>query len=251
MNKLDLCPLQSSYSVKYGTSVERITLRGGFGRYVQTKNAKKHLVDVAFTLREDDFIYFRAFYLNWQLNPLPFLMSLIIEDSEFREYIAQFVPDSFSFNELSGKIFKVSAQLVVVTSEVQILTSKPYPLFFYDSIKSSALPVNPRTFDPVLSNENLLTNFSVKNAKYLSEITYTTLPYEPVDQVKSDFSVRNAKYLSEITYTTLPYEPIDQIKSAFSVKNAVIKDVLITHETNADLMQSEFIVLSAKYIEEI
>ncbi|MEX5367812.1 hypothetical protein WCE00_12715 [Acinetobacter haemolyticus] len=127
MNKLDLCPLQESYSVKYGTSVERIALRGGFGRYIQTKNAKKHLVDVSFTLREDDFIYFRAFYLNWQLNPLPFLMSLIIEDSEFREYITQFVPDSFSFNELSGKIFKVSAQLVVVTSEVQILTSKPYP----------------------------------------------------------------------------------------------------------------------------
>lgn len=134
MNKLDLCPLQSSYSVKYGTSVERITLRGGFGRYVQTKNAKKHLVDVSFTLREDDFIYFRAFYLNWQLNPLPFLMSLIIEDSEFREYIAQFVPDSFSFNELSGKIFKVSAQLVVVTSEVQILTSKPYPTYLLESV---------------------------------------------------------------------------------------------------------------------
>ncbi|MCH7309624.1 hypothetical protein MMO38_16025 [Acinetobacter sp. NIPH 1852] len=134
MNKLDLCPLQSSYSVKYGTSVERIALRGGFGRYIQTKNAKKHLVDVAFTLREDDFTYFRAFYLNWQLNPLPFLMPLIIEDSAFREYIAQFVPDSFSFNELSGKIFKVSVQLVVVTSEVQILTSKPYPTYLLESI---------------------------------------------------------------------------------------------------------------------
>lgn len=128
MNKLDLCPLQESYSVKYGTSVERIALRGGFGRYVQTKNAKKHLVDVSFTLRENDFIYFRAFYLNWQLNPLPFLMSLVIEDSDFREYIAQFVPESFSFNELRGKIFKVSAQLIVVTSEVQILTSEPYPI---------------------------------------------------------------------------------------------------------------------------
>ena len=134
MNKLDLCPLQSSYSVKYGTSVERIALRGGFGRYIQTKNAKKHLVDVSFTLREDDFIYFRAFYLNWQLNPLPFLMSLIIEDSEFREYIAQFVPESFSFNELNGNVFKVSAQLVVVTSEVQILTSKPYPTYLLENV---------------------------------------------------------------------------------------------------------------------
>lgn len=134
MNKLDLCPLQESYSVKYGTSVERIALRGGFGRYVQTKNAKKHLVDVSFTLREDDFIYFRAFYLNWQLNPLPFLMSLIIEDSEFREYIAQFVPESFSFNELNGNVFKVSAQLVVVTSEVQILTSKPYPTYLLENV---------------------------------------------------------------------------------------------------------------------
>lgn len=134
MNKLDLCPLQASYTVRYGASVERIALRGGFGRYVQTKNAKKHLVDVAFTLREDDYLYFRAFYLNWQLNPLPFLMSLIIEDGDFREYIAQFVPDSFSFNELNGKVFKVTAQLVVVTSEVQILTSKPYPAYLLESI---------------------------------------------------------------------------------------------------------------------
>lgn len=200
MNKLDLCPLQESYSVKYGTSVERIAFRGGFGRYIQTKNAKKHLVDVSFTLREDDFIYFRAFYLNWQLNPLPFLMSLIIEDSEFREYIAQFVPESFSFNELSGKIFKVSAQIVVVTSEVQILTSKPYPTYLLESVAYNISQIG-------LQQVNNYVDMGIEVGNYSLDIVGVTSrevlnKYSYADESSYSIGVQGVQITKQTSYLT-------------------------------------------------
>ncbi|WP_312056814.1 hypothetical protein [Acinetobacter courvalinii] len=216
MNKLDLCPLQESYSVKYGTSVERIALRGGFGRYVQTKDAKKHLVDVAFTLLEDDFIYFRAFYLNWQLNPLPFLMSLIIEDSDFREYIAQFVPESFSFNELNGNVFKVSAQLVVVTNEVKILTSKPYPLYFLESVKN-AFEVNGALKKEALNvNEETLTSFEMGDVSFRTP----TFTYEQLEHTSSSLSMDEVKITYKTSFVTMP--PPETTTSSFSIDEVQI-----------------------------
>lgn len=141
MNRLALCALQESYSVKFGCSAERVVITGGHDRYVKSTNTKKHLVQIAFVLSEDDYLYFRAFYQNWQLNPLPFLMKLIIEDDEYKDYIVQFVQNSCRFDELSGKVFKVSAQLSVFISPIIALTSKPYPLYFIESV-SSGLTVN-------------------------------------------------------------------------------------------------------------
>jgi len=225
MNKLDLCPLQSSYSVKYGTSVERIALKGGFGRYVQTKNAKKHLVDVSFTLREDDFIYFRAFYLNWQLNPLPFLMSLIIEDSEFREYIAQFVPESFSFNELKGNIFKVSAQIVVVTSEVQILTSKPYPVLTTDFIES-LIKIN-KGYSGLNTGEDLSIEVGIRQAKLSDLIEYTTFNtgFEVISQKNATISSASLK--DTLSYVAAPTSEGFQSNHA-SIKTAKVQKVLVS-----------------------
>ncbi|MCG2572394.1 hypothetical protein LVY74_02325 [Acinetobacter sp. ME22] len=134
MNRLDLCPLQASYSVQFGCSVQRDQLPGGFSRYSTVTESKKHLVSLAFKVTEMDYLYFRAFYLNWQLNPLPFLMKLFIEDSQYKDYICQFVPDSFNFAELNGRIFNVSAQLLVVISPVIALTSRMYPFRFVEGL---------------------------------------------------------------------------------------------------------------------
>ena len=134
MNRLDLCPLQASYSLQFGCSVQRDQLPGGFSRYSTVTESKKHLVSIGYKLTEADYLYFRAFYLNWQLNPLPFLMKLFIEDSEYKDYICQFVPDSFNFAELNGRIFNVSAQVLVVISPVIALTSRMYPFQFLESM---------------------------------------------------------------------------------------------------------------------
>jgi|GEM_PF-1793767 len=237
MNKLDLCPLQASYSVRYGASVERIALRGGFGRYVQTKDAKKHLVDVAFTLLEDDFIYFRAFYLNWQLNPLPFLMSLIIEDSDFREYIAQFVPDSFSFSELNGNVFKVSAQLVVVTNEVKILTSRPYPLFFIESMESSFSHDEVVSLQFSVEDEKVTTSFKVEEATLAQKLNSGTAPTETVSSI---FAVNEASRISTIT-PVHNAKMNEEIKSAFSIDSSVANRTVIKYQdTEKIYIQSVF-----------
>lgn len=241
MNKLDLCPLQASYTVRYGTSVERIALRGGFGRYVQTKNAKKHLVDLAFTLREDDFIYFRAFYLNWQLNPLPFLMSLIIEDSEFREYIAQFVPESFLFNQLKSTVYSVSAQVVVVTTEVQILTSKLYPVEYVDSLSISFYAKNAIQNDAPFNVENLTADFSVGTA--LSRDATSTLS-SPVESVTSQFAATGALIRDNLGSLEAP---IDLITSALSINQAKLSNLLISNTMEVQNMTSTFAINSAKY----
>lgn len=134
MNRLALCALQESYSVQLGCSAERIAISGGHDRYVKSTNTKKHLVQISFVLNEDDYLYFRAFYQNWQLNPLPFLMKLVIEDEDYKDYIVQFVQNSCRFDELNGKVFKVSAQLTVFISPTIAITSKPYPLYFIEKV---------------------------------------------------------------------------------------------------------------------
>ncbi|RLZ06648.1 hypothetical protein EAH57_15535 [Acinetobacter sp. 2JN-4] len=245
MNKLDLCPLQSSYSVKYGTSVERIALRGGFSRYVQTKNAKKHLVDVAFTLREDDFIYFRAFYLNWQLNPLPFLMSLIIEDSEFREYIAQFVPDSFSFNELNGKIFKVSAQLIVATSEVQILTSKPYPVFFGEDLKTQfnvLSPVLHTVYKSTELDESLQTQFEVLSPVRVDAVVYSSITTE-LELLQTQFEVLSPVRVDSVIYSSITTD-VESLQTQFSVLNLKREILLLSQDTEIESFQTQLTVLN-------
>lgn len=244
MNKLDLCPLQSSYSVKYGTSVDRIALRGGFGRYVQTKNAKKHLVDLAFTLREDDFIYFRAFYLNWQLNPLPFLMSLIIEDSEFREYIAQFVPDSFNFNELNGSVFSVSAQVVVVTTEVKILTSRLYQVEHVEELSALFNIDHAGLKESPFSYEDMQSSFLVDDA-HLRDIFASYASDD--EKLAANLTVNTAKYISSEPSNKSYTADVENLRvSTFTVNNAVQKTLLFSNTMEVHNMATIFTVNNAK-----
>ena len=180
MNRLALCALQESYSVKFGCSAERIGVTGGHDRYIKSTNTKKHLVQVSFVLREDDYLYFRAFYQNWQLNPLPFLMKLIIEDDEYKDYIAQFVKNSCQFDELEGEVFKVSAQVSVFISPVIALTSKPYPLYFEERVGASFGVMNS-TFNSALNvNENISTSFGVVGTQQMKILIIHTAEIEKI-----------------------------------------------------------------------
>lgn len=134
MNRLDFVSSEDDYTVQFGCSVQKDDLLGGFSRYSTATESKKHLVSLGKNVNESDYLYFRAFYLNWQLDPQPFLMKLIIESAEYKDYICQFVPDSFNFAELNGRIFNVSAQVLVVISPVIALTSRMYPFQFVESL---------------------------------------------------------------------------------------------------------------------
>lgn len=250
MNRLALCALQESYSVKFGCSAERIGVTGGHDRYIKSTNTKKHLVQVSFVLREDDYLYFRAFYQNWQLNPLPFLMKLIIEDDEYKDYITQFVKNSCQFDELEGDIFKVSAQVSVFISPVIALTSKPYPYYLLESIATNFdfadSPIQKIVMSETNAVESIETAFAIESAVMrtptnetnLAESISTGFAIESVqvevtkqptyittapqlEKVSTAFTVENVQITKTVNYLST-IQDVEKIKTAFNIENAQI-----------------------------
>lgn len=219
MNRLALCALQESYSVKFGCSAERVVITGGHDRYVKSTNTKKHLVQIAFVLREDDFLYFRAFYQNWQLNPLPFLMKLIIEDDEYKDYIAQFVQNSCRFDELDGKIFKVSAQLSVFISPVIALTSKTYPLYHLESM-STGFALNDGVLkEPITAEtENITTSFSINSVTFRTPQNLTTAE---IENLKTGFVFNGVQITKQVSYLSMTAE-VENLKTGFALDGVQI-----------------------------
>lgn len=219
MNRLALCALQESYSVKFGCSAERVVITGGHDRYVKSTNTKKHLVSVSFVLREDDYLYFRAFYQNWQLNPLPFLMKLIIEDDEYKDYIAQFVQNSCRFDELEGKIFKVSAQLTVFISPVVALTSKTYPLYHLESM-SMGFALNDGVLkEPITAEtENISTSFSIDSVSFRTPRNVTTAE---IENLKTGFALDGIQITKQVSYLSMMVE-VENLKTGFALNGVQI-----------------------------
>ncbi len=139
MNRLNLCPLQSSYSVQFGCNVSATDVDGGFSRYTREFDSDSHIVAVSYQLRTADYEYLLAFYRVWQASPNQrFLMSLIINDSYMHDYECVFVPKSLNLVGVNGNIinvaFSVEAYSNAVVGDVR-LSSKPYVFEFADSIR--------------------------------------------------------------------------------------------------------------------
>lgn len=220
MNRLALCALQESYSVQFGCSAERIAISGGHDRYVKSTNTKKHLVGVSFVLKEEDYLYFRAFYQNWQLNPLPFLMKLIIEDDEYKDYIVQFVQNSCRFDELNGNVFKVSAQLTVFISPTIALTSKPYQLYFIEKV-TVGLSVSESASrpDPVLVSVKIPALDNISTSMALHDVVRSSLPKTNVNEnLGAQLTVHDV-----VSRQLLKYNTQENIGVSLSINNVVSK----------------------------
>ena len=234
MNRLALCALQESYSVKFGCSAERIGVTGGHDRYIKSTNTKKHLVQVSFVLREDDYLYFRAFYQNWQLNPLPFLMKLIIEDDEYKDYITQFVKNSCQFDELEGEVFKVSAQVSVFISPVIALTSKPYPYYLLESIATNFdfadSPIQKIVMNETDALESVATAFAIESVIMRTPTNETNL----AENISTDFTIESAQITKQTSYLSTAVQ-LEQVSTAFSVDSAQITKTVSFLSTTQDV----------------
>ena len=245
MNRLDLCPLQESYAVQFGCSVQRDALPGGFSRYTTVTPSKKHLVSISYNLTEPDYQYFRAFYLNWQLNPLPFLMKLYIEDSEFKDYICQFVPDSFSLDALSGKIFSVSAELVVVISPVVVLTSKTYPLFILESIETDYVlsdVIQREVMNTTGLMEKVETQFAITGAMQREANSSMTVS---VEKVATQFAINAATTRDASLSHTMSTE---KVKTVFAMTGAMQRPALISNVMQTEKVETLFAMAAAQII---
>jgi hypothetical protein len=243
MNRLDLCPLQESYAVQFGCSVQRDALPGGFSRYTTVTPSKKHLVSISYNLTEPDYYYFRAFYLNWQLNPLPFLMKLYIEDSEFKHYICHFVPDSFSLDALSGKIFSVSAELVVVISPVVVLTSKTYPLFILESIETDYVlsdVIQREVMNTTGLMEKVETQFAITGAMQREANSSMTVS---VEKVTTQFAINAATTRDASISHTMSTE---KVKTVFAMTGAMQRPALISNVMQTEKVKTLFAMAAAQ-----
>ena len=247
MNRLALCALQESYSVKFGCSAEHIGVTGGHDRYIKSTNTKKHLVQVSFVLREDDYLYFRAFYQNWQLNPLPFLMKLIIEDDEYKDYITQFVKNSCQFDELEGEVFKVSAQLSVFISPVIALTSKPYPYYLLESIATNFdfadSPIQKIVMNETDALESVATAFAIESVVIRTPTNETNL----AEYISTDFTIESAQITKQTSYLSTATQ-LEQVLTAFTVESVQITKTVNYLSTIQDVekIQTAFTIESAQ-----
>jgi hypothetical protein len=115
LTKFAIAPNQSGYSVKDGKETLSAKLDGGTSRYRRDVLNSSSMVNVQWTLNQEEFRYFRAFYNGTTVSgSLPFLIDLVLDLGELTEHEAYFVPDSVQTNQVvATQNFTVSAQLEV------------------------------------------------------------------------------------------------------------------------------------------
>lgn len=113
---LDLCPLQSAYSVQFGNNVVKTDgLAEDFLRS-QFENIE-NVAAVNFNLNKTDFDYFMSFFRIWQHKRKPFYIDLVLDQRPLTQYLVHFVTESVSITK-TGSIFKVSAQLHLLNNQI-------------------------------------------------------------------------------------------------------------------------------------
>lgn len=217
MNRLNLCISQEGYSVQFFESVVSEELAGGFDRYVGTTNAKKRLVSCSFVCNESNYEYLRSFYLNWQLDPQPFLVKLIVEKAGLDDYLAQFVSDSFRLNSVEGRFIKCSAQFVVVIDKRDsIASSKLYPI----ELESESLQASLTIGDFVLSSS--LLNYSTEIESLHASLTVHDFL---LNDVLSNYSAE-----------------IESLHASLSVHDMQLDDIYIEQDTAIESLQASLTV---------
>ncbi|MBC9229202.1 hypothetical protein HI850_007650 [bacterium SPL81] len=113
---LDLCPLQSSYSVQFGNNILKTDGLADDLLRSQFENIE-NIVVVNFNLNKTNFDYFMSFFRVWQHKRKPFYIDLVLDQRPLTQYLVHFVAESISMSK-QGNIFKVSAQLHLMNNPI-------------------------------------------------------------------------------------------------------------------------------------
>lgn len=114
MNKLDLIPDATGYSVQQDPGVVDSGIVGPALRMKRDKLNSASRVSVQWTLDAIEYEYLRRVYRYSELNGNPpFLIDLIIFESDVEEYEAKFELDGLNLTEQNGATFVVQANLYV------------------------------------------------------------------------------------------------------------------------------------------
>ncbi|OTG58869.1 hypothetical protein B9T36_11060 [Acinetobacter sp. ANC 4204] len=171
-------------------------------------------------------------------------MKLYIEDSEFKDYICQFVPDSFGFDELSGKIFSVSAELLVVISPVVILTSKTYPLYLLESVETNYALTNVvqrEVMNTTGLTEKVETQFAITGAMQREANSSMTVS---VEKVTTQFAMTAAA--TRDASVSLNAEGTEKVQTAFALTTATQRVALISNVMQTEKVTTQFAMIAAQ-----
>jgi hypothetical protein len=114
MEKFQILPDSTGYSVTDGKEVISIQLDGGASRYRRDILNANSKVTCQWSFDRDEYQYMRAFYKTTTSNgSIPFLIDLILDESALTEHQAYFVPGSMALREQRGHLYLVSAELDV------------------------------------------------------------------------------------------------------------------------------------------
>ena len=115
LKKLNLTPVQASYTFAHGQETLRVRLDGGASRFRRDILGSSSILNVRWQANSTDYQFLQAFYRSVSKNgSLPFLIDLVIDYSQLREYRAYFIPGSFRLASQAGHTYNVSAQLEVL-----------------------------------------------------------------------------------------------------------------------------------------
>jgi len=129
MDKFPISPDQDGYGFKFDSSeVTEATEGGVIGRYNRgIWNAAVPVSVKWSTIDATDFnLINTAFQTHIDEGGAPFAIDLLIDKATVREYMARFIPDSWSLDSVSQDAYTVSAKLEVQPRRME-LTNETWP----------------------------------------------------------------------------------------------------------------------------
>ncbi len=118
--KLNLAAPQEGYSVDDGEAVRRAKMSAGLSRIRLDHLDAAQEVDVTLVMSDSEFNYWRSFHRAILVRgSLPFLLDLMIDDSDVSEYTVQIIPGTMQ-ETVRGHAHFVQLRLEVEASEANM-----------------------------------------------------------------------------------------------------------------------------------
>lgn len=224
MNRLSLCISQDDYSVQYGCSAQSSVTTGGFNRYFKRTNSKRHVVTCTTTLSEADYWYFRAFYLDWQDEPQPFICKLVLEGFDYfgillQDYECSFVKDSVMF-DLNALHFRVSFQLDVFINPLMVLTSRPYVYQFTESFDLTTTLDDIELKTPLFLDESFDTGYALNDIQFRQLVNAYDMGF---DELNHSYSLDDIQVTATLGIKTYSYAEESNV-------NYALTDIQVTRQ---------------------
>jgi hypothetical protein len=136
MEKLQIPPDETGYTIKDGTETVATILKGGAARYRRDIKNSSSMLSAQWTTDREGYKYLRLFYrLITENCANPFLIDLMVDDYELTEHVVNFVPGSMVLESVSGFTHVVKADLEIrpqATASLQATYLELYKSFGSD-----------------------------------------------------------------------------------------------------------------------